>query len=200
MSKLDGYQLRTEKKKEKVRQAAINLFTSYGIEKVSLAEIAKKANVSPVTIYNHFGTKDELVKEVIRSYLQQEWEDRVATTSQPGISYPAKIERLIFETTDVSRKLSPDFLNALMQDDGIRGVIEELYREYIPFMVGLLEEGKREGYIDPSISNESIMAYLNILQNAMNQFEFSPDKEKNSKLAEDLSKMFFYGLLNRRDG
>ncbi|CAM4288197.1 TetR/AcrR family transcriptional regulator [Paenibacillus tarimensis] len=197
---MDGYQLRTEKKKEKVRQAAINLFTSYGIEKVSLAEIAKKANVSPVTIYNHFGTKDELVKEVIRSYLQQEWEDRVATTSQPGISYPAKIERLIFETTDVSRKLSPDFLNALMQDDGIRGVIEELYREYIPFMVGLLEEGKREGYIDPSISNESIMAYLNILQNAMNQFEFSPDKEKNSKLAEDLSKMFFYGLLNRRDG
>ncbi|WP_181438538.1 TetR/AcrR family transcriptional regulator [Paenibacillus sambharensis] len=197
---MDGYQLRTEKKKEKVRQAAIELFTSYGIEKVSLAEIAKKANVSPVTIYNHFGTKDELVKQVIRSYLQQEWEDRVAVTSQPGLSYPAKIERLIFETTDVSRKLSPDFLNALMQDEGVRGVIEELYREYIPFMIGLLEEGKREGYIDPSISNESIMAYLNILQNAMNQFEFSPDKEKNSKLAEDLSKMFFYGLLNRRDG
>ena len=47
---MDGYQRRTEKKKENIRNAAFELFKVYGVEKVSIAEIAKKAT-SPLLPY-----------------------------------------------------------------------------------------------------------------------------------------------------
>ncbi|GJM81486.1 hypothetical protein HMSSN139_39820 [Paenibacillus sp. HMSSN-139] len=44
---MNGYQRRTEQKREKVKRAAVELFTAYGLDKVSLAEIAKQAGVRP---------------------------------------------------------------------------------------------------------------------------------------------------------
>ena len=58
---------RKEKNKEKVRRAAVDLFEQYGFKKVSINDIADKAGVSPVTIYNHFGSKDGLIRDTIRT-------------------------------------------------------------------------------------------------------------------------------------
>ncbi|MCP3740419.1 TetR/AcrR family transcriptional regulator [Rossellomorea sp. BNER] len=195
---MDGYQLRTEKKKEKIRNVAIELFLNFGIEKVSIAEIAKKASVSPVTIYNHFGTKDELVRKVITSFLQKEWENRLEITNREELSFHEKIEMMVFETESISGKTNPEFLNSLINGDPeLQKMIEEMYHQYLPSIVEFFEEGKKQGYMDPDISNETIMIYLNLLKNAMSGFQFYDDHEKNSKLAKDLSKFFFYGLLNK---
>lgn len=193
---MDGYQLRTIKKKEKIKIAAIELFIDAGIEKVSLAEIAKKANVSPVTIYNHFGTKDELVIAVFSSFLKQEWESRLHTVKREDLSYSEKIEKMIFDTSEVSGRLNPDFLIKLADDyPELKKIIDEFYAEFLPHIVEFFEEGKRMGYIDSEISTESIIVYLNILQKASSGFQFYDDKDKNSKLAKDLSRLFFYGFL-----
>ncbi|MBO8138704.1 MAG: helix-turn-helix transcriptional regulator [Desulfotomaculum sp.] len=36
--------------------------------RVTINQIAKKAGVSQVTIYNHFDSKEELVRDVVRYY------------------------------------------------------------------------------------------------------------------------------------
>jgi hypothetical protein len=41
------------------------------------------------------------------------------------------------------------------------------------------------------------MVYLNILQNAAKDLRFYNESSKNSKLGEDLSRLFFYGLLKK---
>jgi AcrR family transcriptional regulator len=68
---LDGFERRRERKKESIRRAALELFKINGIKKVSIAEIAKKAHVSPVTIYNHFGDKNTLTCDVIKQSLME---------------------------------------------------------------------------------------------------------------------------------
>lgn len=50
---------------QSILQTAIELFSVWGIKAVSIAEIAQKANVSQVSIYNFFGSKDNLAKQVI---------------------------------------------------------------------------------------------------------------------------------------
>jgi AcrR family transcriptional regulator len=70
VNQLDGFQRRRELKKSHILQAALALFMEFGIQKVSIKEIAAKANVSQVTIYNYFGGKDQLVHDVIAFYIK----------------------------------------------------------------------------------------------------------------------------------
>src|SRR5690625_2379966 len=70
---MDGFKKRTEQKKKDILDAALKLVIKYGIKKVSINEIAKDADVSQVTIYNYFGSKDQLIDEVIAYYINNLW-------------------------------------------------------------------------------------------------------------------------------
>ena len=51
---MKGPELRAEKNREKIISAALELFQESGIKKVAISDIARKAEVTPATIYNHF--------------------------------------------------------------------------------------------------------------------------------------------------
>src|SRR5687768_14679634 len=65
---MDGRKKRTQRIIERIKESALELFSSHGVEKVSVDEIARKANVSKVTIYKHFHSKEELQREVVSLY------------------------------------------------------------------------------------------------------------------------------------
>ncbi len=195
VSSVDGYQARTEKKKEQIRKVSLELFQEFGFDKVSLAEIAKKAKVSPVTIYNHFGTKDELIKDVLHTFLEKEWKNRIQTVHRDDLSYPEKVEKLILDTGSVSG-VNPDFLNKMLESDPeLEQFIQDFFKDRIIHVINFFEEGKKLGYVHPDVSTEAIMVYLNILQNAAKDIPFLNDSNQNSKLGEELSRIFFYGFL-----
>lgn len=59
----DGTGLRERKKQQARRaisEAAISLFLERGFDKVSVADVAAVANVSTVTVFNYFPTKEDL--------------------------------------------------------------------------------------------------------------------------------------------
>lgn len=195
---MDGYQKRTEKKKESIRKAALDLFSEFGIEKVTISEIAKKANVSPVTIYNYFGSKDDLVKHVIAYSFNEAIETRI-TLIESDIPFPEKIEKLIFKKAAYIETLNPEFLMKVISNDpDIRAIVDDMYQKSIPIMVKLFEEGKKEGYIDPNISTETLLMYVNMFKQAINQFQLSDTPEKNSQITKEFGQLFFYGLLNKK--
>lgn len=68
---MDGFEKRREQKKRNILEAALALFMEYGIQRVSITEIAKKANVSQVTIYTYFESKENLVRLVFKFYVDQ---------------------------------------------------------------------------------------------------------------------------------
>ena len=49
-----------QEKLESILDAAGNMFGRYGIQKTSLHEIAQMARVAKATIYNYFGSKDQV--------------------------------------------------------------------------------------------------------------------------------------------
>lgn len=192
---MDGYQRRTELKKVQIKRAALELFTAYGVEKVSLAEIAKKANVSPVTLYNYFGTKDKLLLKVLTDLLEEVSENRLQLL-RSDLPFQEKIESMIFQTDDFVQMINSDFLKIIMSNHpDIRTMVEDMYQRFLPELVAFLEEGKREGIIHPDISTETILVYMSILKDASGKIEIGQDKEKNQRLLKELTKLFFYGLL-----
>ena len=62
---MDGFARRKEQSKEEIRKAAWELFSQHGVDKVSVMDIAHKAGVSQVTIYNNFGSKEALAREFV---------------------------------------------------------------------------------------------------------------------------------------
>jgi len=64
-----------ERKKERTRQlladTARRLFSERGFEQVSVAEIARAAEVSPATVFNYFPNKEDLVYNRLEVFEQQ---------------------------------------------------------------------------------------------------------------------------------
>jgi len=58
-------------KREAILEAAERSFFSRGFESTNLDAIASLANVSKLTVYGHFGSKDELFVETVRVYCEQ---------------------------------------------------------------------------------------------------------------------------------
>src|SRR5690625_5360989 len=73
MTVQNGFQRRKERKKRHILQAALDLFMTNGTKKVTISEIAQVAQVSQVTIYNYFGDKDRLIRDVIIFYIDNVW-------------------------------------------------------------------------------------------------------------------------------
>src|SRR5919197_1577783 len=64
-----------ERKKQKTRQllsdTARRLFSEQGFENVSVADVARAAEVSPATVFNYFPTKEDLVYSGLETFEEQ---------------------------------------------------------------------------------------------------------------------------------
>ncbi|MFA6772038.1 MAG: TetR/AcrR family transcriptional regulator, partial [Dehalococcoidales bacterium] len=72
---MNGFNRRSKTIQQKILSAATGLLASQGVKKTSINQISKKAEVSPVTIYNYFGSKAGLVKETIKYLATQKLEE-----------------------------------------------------------------------------------------------------------------------------
>ena len=68
---MNQYQKTTEKKKQAIIQAALRLFKDKGFKETSIKSIAEAAEVSPVSIYNYFGGKDNLVALCVNDLFEE---------------------------------------------------------------------------------------------------------------------------------
>ncbi|WP_202077896.1 TetR family transcriptional regulator [Caldalkalibacillus salinus] len=193
---MDGFQRRRERKKKDILNAALSLFMKHGIQKVSIAEIAKEAKVSQVTIYNYFESKHNLIHAVFNYYVDKalaEYE-QVVHSDHP---FPEKIKQLIFNKTQVARDINEEFYQSLMYEFSSGDYIQKIYaQKVLPHFTDLFNEGKEQGYVDRDLSNEAILFYINMLKDAMLQKDVY---QKVLPVTEDITKIFFYGIVGKRD-
>jgi AcrR family transcriptional regulator len=89
-----------ERKKARTRQhiadTAARLFAEHGYEQVTVSDVAREAEVAEQTVYNHFGTKEQLVTdrdEQIRDRLRE-----LIRTRPPGITPAAAVREYILKS------------------------------------------------------------------------------------------------------
>jgi len=191
--------MRTEKR-ERILAAALSLFQrTHDVKRVSLEAIAQEAGVSPTTIYNQFGTREALVAEVAKTLLREILE-MARSFIKSDLLFPRKLTEIIAGKLDIASQVHGEILTKLVsQDKTMTAFVEEAYRTEIqPLWREMLADGKRQGYIDPALDDEALIAYFDIIRTGYSaRSELLENLSQNMGLLEQLTRIMCYGFLKK---
>ncbi|WP_027087003.1 TetR/AcrR family transcriptional regulator [Cohnella panacarvi] len=196
---MNGFERRTSQIKDKILHTTLRMLRTSDPKRLRIADVAKEAGVSQVTIYNYFGSKEALIREAFIAYFDQAIRD-FETYLNEGHSLREKIERIIYMKTTYS-DYSPSLIKQLLHDDiELARHIEVLYREVsVPLMIRIIREGQATGEISPDVSIENALVFMQLY---MNQYELllemADKSEDRDTFFGKMAEMFFYGLCGRR--
>ena len=196
---MNAYERRMERNKERILQATLELFQVHGIKKTTTNDIAQKAGVSPATVYNHFGSKEELVRDTVRYFLAATASD-FRKIFEGDLSFLGKMEQILLYKSDMLGQYQGEFMQTIISEDPeIRHIVDSEYLIKIRQMViNFYEEGKRQGYVNPELSTETIMRYMLIVRSGMAaESILSEDPGHNRKMIQELTPLFLYGIMGK---
>lgn len=81
-------------KQNRIKEAMIQLILRDGIDGTSMSKIAKKAGVSPATIYVYYESKEDMLSEVFREYARKSY-DYLMDRIQPAMDAGELIEAIV---------------------------------------------------------------------------------------------------------
>jgi len=190
---MNGYEKRTETKKNAIVNAARDLFSSRGMQDVSISEIAKVAGVSQVSIYNYFGDKNALAKEAFVSYIDT-YIARFGEILDRDAPFAEKLELILLDKDAMIAKVSESFFAVQALDDKVLQKVfgEAVKEKAVAFYHAFIEQGKREGEIDSDIPTTAIMDFFMLTMSMLQRPEFiaAPVDYKKGIL-----KLFLHGLI-----
>lgn len=187
-------------KEEQIIEAARELFTSYGYKRVSMDEIAKKANVTKKTVYSYFKSKEELLKYFINEEIKT-MKKIVEKTEKQEVTYSEKIHNVIYKL--LVYKGESKFLKSIMREGEIfenRIIIENLKQidsEIQKYIKQKLQEAIDKNYIE--VEDVDITAFLIYKMYIALMFEWSENKINKQKIADNIIKILKNGLERKKD-
>jgi len=196
---LKASKLRKDRNKERILRATLELFQVHGIKKTTTNDIAQKAGVSPATVYNHFGSKEDLVRAAVKYFLTITAAD-FSKIFEGNLSFLGKMEKILLYKSDMLGQYQGEFMQTIISEDPeIRHLVDSVYlTEISQLIIQFYEEGKRQGYINPDLSTETIMRYTEIIRSGMAaESTLSEDPEHNRKMMQELAPLFLYGIMGK---
>lgn len=164
---MDGFERRKAQSREEILAAAARLFARFGIDKASVADIAREAGLAPATIYNNFGTKEALVREVARGMIESLAAEARAALAAAS-SFPERLE-LFFRF--VAERYEGQGLHGFSPERGLLELelgrdpelrrVKELAREgMLELLLGIAREARAAGELEPGADEEAVALYL----------------------------------------
>src|SRR5208283_3696149 len=183
-------------KRQSILKGAIKLFgLTHDVKKASLEDIAKEAGVSPTTIYNIFGTRDNLVCEVAK-YLVQELLEQSRAMIHSDVPFSKKISDLLSFKTDLINSNGALLNKMLSQDESI--LDEATLLELKPLTTEFIESGKRQGYINPSLSTQTLAEYFDIFRAGIaSKPEIATHLKEDTLFIKEITQIILQGFLTK---
>ena len=147
-------------RKRSILEAARALFAHFGPRKVTMEDIARKANLAKATLYYYFKSREDILREIIRNEGAELWQrvnEAVARERDPVAKLKAYVHtrfRAIEELTVYYSSLTEEYLRNYEFIETERRVYTELELKTIE---GILQEGVRQGVFE--VANPRLAAF-----------------------------------------
>lgn len=196
---MDGFEKRRNDKKVVILQTAAELFGKYGFEKVTVTEIAEKAHVSKVSIYNFFESKDNLRRVIFKDILDESLRETKALVEKECNFIDKMGEYLENRIRYSSRYNLEFFFDAAESDPVLRQYFDDFSTDNKRLISCLIKEGKKTGDFSADISDTAIEIYIDIFYSYfLHNRKIRANFEHNPQLAEEINLLFLDGLIRNR--
>ena len=125
-------------REQKIIDAALSLFLSEGIDRVTVSSIAAKAGIGKGTVYKHFLTKNEILVRIMLDY-----EESITKRLAEGIADAEDVADQL-DQLHAMRRSNEDSLNSMITRLIERGVLEDVPPHYHYLACWALAQGAVE--------------------------------------------------------
>jgi len=177
------------KKYDSIVNIAKSLFFKHGIYRVTITEICMAAQVSKVTFYTYFKSKEDLIL-FIRDELLKEGFSKFDEINQQDISFAEKVDLMTAWRIGFAQSMNNEFIKDVMDAAELEQSIKIRYMQNIIM-------AQEKGEIDSSLNPELIWLVTEKFNDIVRETAWHEMKIDFSSLQKQLRQMYFLGLITR---
>ncbi|HTU35929.1 MAG TPA: TetR/AcrR family transcriptional regulator [Candidatus Acidoferrum sp.] len=168
-----------QRNRERILEVAKEAFARHGAN-ASLDDIAKQVGVGPGTLYRHFPTREDLLREVYRAELEKlaAAEQKLSQTMTPTEALRAWL--LLFVEAIAAKELIAPALNTLLGDP--KKVFEASYTKMYEAIRALVKRGVESGEIRGDLDPMDLLRALV----GVSHVALGPDWQSSAKRLVDI--------------
>jgi len=189
--------------RERIRQAAVRVFSREGFDRASVKSIAEEAGVAVGSIYNHFRDKDDLLISIFEQELGQRM-DFLEGLRDARLPVRDQVQRLLedhFARARDHKELAELLLYERFHRGGrLRERIVPLQRGIVDQIAEILRTGIDEGWIRPCHPKVVAQALFDLVQTMTACWVLSDPGEADDIFAsapKELADLMWKGLRQR---
>ena len=180
---------------KKIVESANDLFSRYGIKRVSVEEICKIANVSKMTFYKYFANKIELVK-----YLWQQMTDdsmqKLDELDRRDIPFTEKIKMMLKmkeeATSQMGNQYIHDYLNMIPD---LQSFYNKIFGEVMLKFMDMIRRAQESGEVRKSMRPEFFLAVVQQLMELAKNENLKAIYDDYTEFALEINNFLYYGIM-----
>jgi AcrR family transcriptional regulator len=181
-----------EETRQKLLDAALQVFARNGYERATVDEIVREAGFSKGAFYVHFETKEDLFWEMLEERItsQQEMFRQVVDHT---LSVAENERRILEQAFNMNQHpLGPavimEFTAHGMRNEKVREQLSRMYERWHTFVAETLAAGQELGIVRKDVElNLLASTIMALFEGSMIQSRFAPDALRLDRKVEDLS-------------
>lgn len=188
--------------REKIRNAALDLFYAKGYDAVGIQEVVDAAGVTKPTLYYYFGSKRGLLETLL-----QESYGRLEEAIEQAVGSEGSFADILFQVAKAflkfacenrkSYRLTLSLFYAGRQNEGHR-IVEPLIIRYYDRIVSLFEAAAREQGNMNGRQRPFALAFLGLLDSKFLEKDHQVSEEEKTEVQDEeirnLVRQFMYGI------
>jgi AcrR family transcriptional regulator len=193
---------RSEETRNKILEAAAQLFSKTGYDATGVADICRAAGVSKGAFYHHFPTKQALFMELLNSYLngietgfnfmRQEVHDIPRVILQM-----AEMVGSLFQTADIHLPIFLEFWTQANHDPQIWEATIAPYHRYQSYFTDMIQEGIDEGSLQSIDAQLAARVLVSLAIGMLMQSLFDPQVTNWKNEARQSMELLMNGIARR---
>jgi AcrR family transcriptional regulator len=140
---------------------AFEKFRRFGLRRVSLGEIATDLRISKKTLYQHFASKEDLVRECLETRVVSQVIPKIAAALQREAPVAEHVVGMWQALSQVSRLVTPELMGDLKAEyPHLWEEIDRRRRVVIESIEALLVHGRQTGEVRPEVNPVVVVRIL----------------------------------------
>lgn len=184
--------------RQRIVEVATAYFLKHGFSKVTTDELASELGMSKKTLYKHFATKEEILRDAVQLTMH-DWNVNVGSLMRdPSMSIPEKLRKMMFHVANQYAKISRVFLDDLRRNaPNIWKEINEWRNKIIlSEFRRFFREGAEQGLFRSDVPDHlGVLVYATAIQQMVNPDRMVELPYSMTELYEAVTKILYEGML-----